>query len=94
MLMRSRYAAYFLQDAAYVLATWHPDTRPESLDLQDGTRYVGLKIHDAHADQVEFTVRLKLPSGEPHRFRERSRFVQEGGKWLYLDGELVSPKTF
>lgn len=27
-LMRSRYSAYVLGDEPYLLATWHPDTRP------------------------------------------------------------------
>ncbi|MEO1687316.1 MAG: YchJ family metal-binding protein, partial [Pseudomonadota bacterium] len=32
-LMRARYAAYARGDAAYVLRTWAPETRPPSLDL-------------------------------------------------------------
>ena len=30
-LMRSRYAAYVLKLDAYLLATWHPSTRPREL---------------------------------------------------------------
>ena len=26
--MRSRYSAFVREDAAYLLVTWHPDTRP------------------------------------------------------------------
>ena len=33
--MRSRYSAYVLGNEAYLLATWHPDTRPAVLDLAD-----------------------------------------------------------
>lgn len=96
-LMRSRYAAFFLQDADYVLATWHPDTRPADLNLQDGTRYTGLKIHassvEGNTGEVDFTVNLKAPDGRATRFRERSRFVREGGqadgRWLYVDGDFV-----
>lgn len=86
-LMRSRYAAFALQDMAYVRRTWHPDTRPA--DLEPGPeKYVGLRIHSAQDDQVEFTARLKLPDGRAARFRERSRFVRLDGAWTYLDGEV------
>ncbi len=87
--MRSRYAAFFLQDEAYLFGTWHPDTRPARLDLQDGTRYTGLTIHQAQDAEVEFTVRMRLPDGRAHRFREHSRFVQLDGRWVYLDGEQI-----
>ena len=32
-LMRSRYTAYTLALEPYLLATWHPDTRPAALNL-------------------------------------------------------------
>lgn len=85
--MRSRYAAYALGDAAYVRRTWHPDTCPPDLNLNDGVRYTGLRIHRAAGDEVEFTAILKSPDGHTHRMRERSRFVRlgEGGRWVYLD---------
>ena len=34
--MRSRFTAFVTGDSNYLLATWHPDTRPESLSL-DGS---------------------------------------------------------
>ncbi|MCU7819886.1 MAG: SEC-C domain-containing protein, partial [gamma proteobacterium symbiont of Lucinoma myriamae] len=44
-LMRSRYSAYVLDDLDYILKTWHPDHRPNGLDLTDsGNRWIGLKI--------------------------------------------------
>lgn len=88
-LMRSRYSAYALADADYVRRTWHPDTVPAELDLNDGVKYLGLKIHRAEGDEVEFTAQLRGPQGQSHRMRERSRFVQQGGEWLYLDGETL-----
>lgn len=86
-LMRSRYSAFALADADYVRRTWHPDTVPTDLDLDDGVRYTGLKIHCAEGDEVEFTAQMKGPQGQTHRMRERSRFVQLEGTWVYLDGE-------
>ena len=45
-LMRSRSSAFTLALEPYLLATWHPDTRPATLDLAaDGrTRWLGLSI--------------------------------------------------
>lgn len=45
-LMRSRYSAYTLRDEGYLLATWHPSTRPPEglFDEDDGLRWLGLEI--------------------------------------------------
>ncbi|GHG00118.1 UPF0225 protein [Deinococcus piscis] len=84
-LMRSRYTAFVLQDAAYLRATWHPSTRPATLDL-GGTRWLGLTIHSAAADRVRFSARFQ-EDGRKHTMHEDSRFVQDdSGRWLYLDG--------
>ncbi len=32
-LMRSRYSAFVLRDTYYLLASWHPSTRPKKLTL-------------------------------------------------------------
>jgi SEC-C motif-containing protein len=94
-LMRSRYTAYGLKDAAYLLATWHPRTRPKALDFDgDATEWLGLAIlrqaGGGAADSeglVEFAATCRQ-GGAVRRLRESSRFVKEGGAWLYLDGAL------
>ncbi|WP_025916709.1 YchJ family protein [Herminiimonas sp. CN] len=45
-LMRSRYTAYALRDEAYLLATWHPGTRPAAglFNDDDGLIWLGLEI--------------------------------------------------
>lgn len=95
-LMRSRYCAYTRGDTAYLLSTWHPTTRPDSLDFSQDVplRWLGLKIlrHTAGAPgdgagTVEFVARFKN-AGKAGRMREISRFVQEEGKWYYVDGEM------
>jgi SEC-C motif domain protein len=45
-LMRSRYSAYALDRADYLLATWHASTRPASLDLASNPplRWLGLDV--------------------------------------------------
>ncbi len=93
-LMRSRYSAYVLGNARYVLDTWHPDTRPSELDLgiEPRPRWLGLKIvrHEPsgpdHAS-VTFEARYKL-NGRAFRMHETSRFIREEGRWFYVDGEV------
>ena len=93
-LMRSRYSAYALDLADYLLATWHASTRPARLDLLPGLRWLGLELrgqqlHDADHASVEFVARSKL-AGRAQRLHETSRFVREDGRWYYHDGELKS----
>jgi SEC-C motif-containing protein len=85
-LMRSRYSAYAVGDTAYLLRTWHPRTRPVDLVLDPATRWTGLVVHDAGADEVEFTASWSQDGGTGS-LRERSRFEVRGGRWLYVDGE-------
>jgi SEC-C motif-containing protein len=93
-LMRSRYTAFVVGDAAYLSETWHPGTRPDDLTLDPDQRWTGLEIaavgEGAEADKrgvVEFRAawRHGRDRGVLH---ERSRFVQQGGRWWYLDGRI------
>lgn len=94
-LMRSRYTAFTLLDEAYLLATWHPATRPQYLNLaQDEPRphWLGLKVlrhqvQDAAHATVEFVARQKI-AGRAYRMHEVSRFVLEDGRWFYVDGDV------
>ena len=92
-LMRSRYSAYVLKLEAYLLATWHPDTRPDDLALaEDHTKWLGLSIlkHHSESDEqstVEFVARFKI-SGRAAKMHEISRFLRIDGRWHYLDGEF------
>ena len=94
--MRSRYSAYALGLEPYLLATWHPSTRPAALDLAGGgagIKWLGLKVlrHEAqdvvHAT-VEFVARFRSGGGPATRLHEISRFIREGGRWYYLDGQF------
>lgn len=97
-LMRSRYSAYVLQRSDYLLASWHADTRPASLELgsqQPPPSWLGLEIrHEQQSDadhaRVEFVARYRLGGGRAQRQHEVSSFVREHGRWYYLDGELKS----
>ena len=93
-LMRSRYSAYVRELADYLLLTWHPGTRPaEPLHFEPGLRWLGLEVKrhrviDADHAEVAFVARSKL-GGRAHRLHETSRFVREGGRWFYVDGDMV-----
>src|SRR3712207_6007800 len=43
-LMRSRYSAFAVGDPAYLLATWHPSTRPRELTVDPAVRWTGLDV--------------------------------------------------
>jgi SEC-C motif domain protein len=88
--MRSRYAAYALMLEDYLLATWHPDTRPEKLGLHEETpvKWIGLRILRDHAEGdsaiVAFEARYKV-NGKAEKLHESSRFTKLDGAWYYLD---------
>lgn len=94
-LMRSRYAAFVLCKADYLLATWHPSARPAELDLDPRLHWLGLDVRRCAASgdegEVEFTVRCKL-NGKAARMHEVSRFVREDGRWFYVDGVMQEGK--
>jgi SEC-C motif-containing protein len=92
-LMRSRYSAFVLGLGNYLLATWHPRTRPPQIEFEPGLRWLGLQVRrhqiadDSHAT-VEFVACSKL-GGRAHRLHETSRFVREDGRWFYVDGDIA-----
>ena len=91
-LMRSRYSAFAVGDPAYLLATWHPSTRPRSLDLDDDVRWTGLDVlgtTDGTLFSAEGTVEFRahyVVAGTVGAQHERSRFRRDGRQWYYLDG--------
>ena len=93
-LMRSRYSAYVKGLGDYLQDTWHPDTRPAAAaaaSFEPGVTWLGLDVlrhlplDEDHAE-VHFVARSKF-GGRAHRLVERSRFVREGGRWYYVDGD-------
>ncbi len=90
-LMRSRYSAFALDLIDYLLATWHPSTRPSRLDANEpGLKWLGLQVRrhtivDADHAMIEFVARNKL-AGRAQRLHEISRFVREDGRWFYTNG--------
>ncbi|WP_345752182.1 YchJ family protein [Microbacterium rhizophilus] len=86
-LMRSRYSAFARRDAEYLLRTWHPRTRPKTVDFEDGLVWTGLEIVEAAGDEVEFVAVYETALGLG-ALSERSRFERRGGRWAYVDGDV------
>jgi SEC-C motif-containing protein len=91
LLMRSRYSGYVVRDVPYLLRTWHSTTRPASLDLSPALRWTGLEIVSTTGGGLlhqEGTVEFRahyVEDGESDERVENSRFLREGGLWVYLD---------
>jgi SEC-C motif-containing protein len=93
-LMRSRYCAFVLERAPYLLKTWHASHRPASVEFDPGVKWLGLEVRshtvqDATHAEVEFVARQKPTGGAAVRLHERSRFMLESGHWLYVDGDAL-----
>lgn len=100
-LMRSRYTAFVLEKAAYLLETHHSQSRkPDELKALKksfkGMVWTGLEIVATQAGtetdsegEVEFIAHFKHV-GKAGRLHERSRFNKEKGQWFYVDGDILS----
>lgn len=100
-LMRSRYSAYVFKELDYLKQTLAPEAQEghddQSVrDWAEKSEWLGLEIHDTWAGQegdeagiVEFSATYAI-DGEELTHRERSEFRNEDGKWLYVDGQMVS----
>lgn len=95
LLMRSRYSAFVAGDAAYLLRTWHPATRPPELELDAGMHWSGLEIvetTDGSAFHTTGTVTFRARyrhHGSRGELHERSTFERVGGAWVYVDGVFI-----
>ncbi|MFI6575785.1 YchJ family protein [Nocardiopsis sp. NPDC050513] len=90
-LMRSRYSAFAVGDEAYLLRSWHPDTRPRRLGLDARTVWVRLEVLGTtggtpfhNEGTVDFRA-VHRERGRESELREHSRFVRHEGAWVYLD---------
>jgi len=91
-LMRSRFSAFQLHQADYILQSWDLTTRPKQLGFEkDERRWSSLEIvktiGGSASDErgvVEFKARYELGE-ETYLFHEVSRFIRSRGQWVYLD---------
>jgi len=95
-LMRSRYTAYVMQEADYLVTSWYPQTRSPTLksDISGSfatTHWLGLTVYetadgrDENEGFVAFVARFE-EQGVESAIIERSRFLKENGQWYYADG--------
>ena len=94
-LMRSRYCAFVLCNEQYLLATWHPSTRPGSIPFNRKQKWLGLRVVNASVTgndsaEVEFIARSRVSNAAAVRQHERSRFVRENERWFYVDGDMMA----
>lgn len=91
-LMRSRYTAFCMAANRYLLDTWHPETRPESLD-DEPSNWIKLEIvksdYDDHEGEVEFIAKLVYDQ-KVETLHELSQFEKIDGAWLYTEGEFIN----
>lgn len=97
-LMRARYSAYALRLPGFIIASWHPDTRPDSLTLEDlsGIKWLKLQVilykqsDEMHAE-VKFVASYQVGKQKKTNLTEHSLFVRESGNWLY-HGQLTETR--
>jgi SEC-C motif-containing protein len=97
LLMRSRYSAYALKNAKYIISTTHPNNpdftdntkqwMEDILEFCNNTVFIGLSIMEFCDGENEAFVIFKASLGDT-QFVEKSRFLNENGKWLYESGKF------
>lgn len=94
--MRSRFSAFAVGDSDYLLHSWHPQTRPASLDLDEAMRWYRLDIEASSkgslfdtVGEVTFTAYYRVKGSGAGTLREHSRFERVDGRWVYVDGVVA-----
>lgn len=93
-LMRSRYSAYVLNKADYILATWHPRFRPLDIRLDKNLKWLQLTIMNVSQRDTEATVEFEarlLKDKCVNALHELSDFICEQGRWFYTEGQMLPP---
>ncbi|MGI5129663.1 YchJ family protein [Pseudonocardia sp. CA-107938] len=84
LLMRSRYTAFVRSDEEYLLRTWDPATRPQTLGLNPRARWTGLEIRGVTDGG------LFAQTGTVHfRAHHAGGVVEEDSAFRKLDGHWV-----
>lgn len=105
-LMKSRFTAFAVQNADYIIFTTHKDNpdftndikswKADILDFSQNTNFEKLEILDFSKEQltdVESYVTFKATLKQNEKdisFIEKSRFLKEDEKWLYVDGQFIN----
>lgn len=93
-LMQSRYTAYVTHQKEYLLETWHPSSRPQTINLNQSPKWLRLQItktsYQGNQGMVEFKASYKT-GNKIDILHETSHFIKEGSRWFYVDGNLHKP---
>lgn len=105
-LMRSRYSAYALCLANYIMHTTHPFSPLFQHDIVNWTKEITkfsqnstfenleiLKFQDG--DKIAYVTFTAFISkgGKDNTFTEKSRFEKLGNKWYYIEGKVIKGKA-
>ncbi len=101
-LMRSRYAAYALGMAYYLIETTHSespyfisDKKQWMCQIESFCKHVNfdnleiLETKNEEAESFVTFVAYLSQAGKDLTFTERSRFLKEGQAWKYVDGKIA-----
>ena len=101
-LMRSRYCAFSIKKAQYIIDTTHQENsdfthdleqwRDSILDFCSNTKFEAMEIIDFIDGQTQSFVTFKaalIQKNTDASFCEKSRFLKTNNKWLYIDGEFL-----
>ena len=96
-LMRSRYSAYVVKNADYLVATTHESTRnlfskDEILRWASENQWQKLEIVSFEETIVEFKAFFRGPDAKAYIHHERSTFEKVNGHWYYIDGRAFAFK--
>ena len=91
-LMRSRYSAYAIGAADYLVATTHSSTRKlhrkeDILEWSKSNHWMQLEVLNSTTTTVKFKAYYKDYQGKVQVHEELSTFVLENGSWFYVDGK-------
>ena len=103
-LMRARYSAYARKVFEFLGESLHPDHRHDydsaaTRRWAENSEWLGLEVIDCkdggredETGEVEFIAVYK-DKDAIHRHHEKSQFRKQDGRWYFVDGQVVPPKT-
>lgn len=101
-LMQSRFSAYSLGKADYIIKTTHKDNNDFTSDIDTwkndilnfchNTEFRRLDVLEFIDGEMESFVTFKatlFQNDQDVSFVEKSRFLKEDGRWFYVDGTFL-----
>lgn len=98
-LMRSRYSAFCMENADYLIKTQHSRYYTEHVKRElehtfSQSKWLGLRVIKTSGATVEFCAFfLNQGQAKIEQLHECSSFEQLEGKWVYTEGDTLKPLT-